>query len=129
VIIASRRFAMSAFEQGEVRVDIVQELRALAREGADVPALVAHLLRCLDLPEERALFPVLIYFRAAFCLSLREVLPLREWLGGRQRSEVDSILIPAMRRMKERWQGRQSGNGQAPDAVGDQGLAAATRGT
>ncbi len=89
---------------GEVRIDVVQELRALAERGADVPELVELLQRRLGLSDDRALFPTLAHFRAAFCLSLREVMPLREWVGGRDRSEVDSILIPAMRRTKEQWQ-------------------------
>jgi len=95
---------MSGFENGEVRVEVVQEMRSLAERGADVPDLVALLHDRLDLRNGVALLPVLAYFRAAFCLSLREALPLREWLDGQDRSEVDSILIPAMRRAKEQWQ-------------------------
>jgi hypothetical protein len=98
---------MSAFEQGEIRAEIVQELRALAERGVDVPELVRSLLSRLGLDENQALFPTLVYFRAAFSLSVREALPLREWLGTRDRSEVDSILIPAMRRTKGQWQSRQ----------------------
>ena len=97
---------MSAFEQGEVRADVIQEMRARANENADVTDLVEYLLETLGASGEKALLPALVYFRAASCLSLREVLPLREWLGGRDRSEIDSILIPAMRRTKEQWQSR-----------------------
>jgi len=95
---------MGGFDNGEVRVDLVQEMRTLAERGADVPELVMLLQNRLDLRDGVALFPVLAYFRAAFCLSLREVLPLREWLGGQDRSEVDAILLPAMLRTKEQWQ-------------------------
>ena len=97
---------MSGFENGEVQVDVVQEMRALAARGADVPELVELLQNRLELKNGLAFFPVLAHFRAAFCLSLQEVLPLREWLGGQDRSEVDSILIPAMRRTKDQWQSK-----------------------
>jgi hypothetical protein len=94
----------NGFENGEVRVDLVQEMRVLAERGADVPDLVTLLQQRLVLSDDRALFASLAYFRAAFCISLREALPLREWLGARDRSEVDSVLIPAMKRTKPHWQ-------------------------
>jgi hypothetical protein len=99
---------MSKFEGGEVRAELIQELRALAGRGADVPELVQLLRRRLELDGGTALFPSLIYFRAAFDLSLREALPLREWLGGGDRAEIDSVLIPAMQRSKGRWQAQES---------------------
>ncbi len=98
---------MSSFEQGEIRPEVIQEMRALAEQHADVPELVKLLLNRLELNERDALFPVLAYFRAAFHLSLREALPLREWLQAKDRSEVDSILLPAIRGMKDRWQTKQ----------------------
>ena len=98
---------MSKFEGGEVRIELIQELRALAERGADVPELVALLLQRLELDNKEAILPVIVYFRAAFDLSLREALPLREWLGGRDRSEIDSLLIPAMQRSKSRWRTRE----------------------
>ena len=93
---------MSKFEGGEVRIDLVQEMRARENRGAGVPELVEYLKQRLELEDRNAVFPTIIYFRAAFDLTLREALPLREWLGGRDRSEIDSILIPAMRRSKGR---------------------------
>jgi len=93
----------NGLENGELSADLVVELRAAAERGADVPELVRLLQDRLGLSDDRALLPTLIYFQGAFCLSLREALPLREWLGGRDRSEIDSILIPAMRRAKGRW--------------------------
>lgn len=99
---------MSKFEGGEVRVELVQELRALAERGADVPELVELLQRRLELDDRNAVLPALLYFRTAFDISLREALPLREWLGGRDRTEIDSLLIPAMRRSKDRWQAREA---------------------
>ena len=98
---------MSAFEQGEVRIEIIQGLRSLAERGADIPEIVAYLQDRLGLEKYTSLFPALAYFRAAFYLSLREALPLREWLAGKDRSEVDSILIPAMQRTKEQWHSKQ----------------------
>lgn len=94
---------MNCFEQGEVRVEVIQELRRLADQNEDVPELVELLQRRLGLANGHALFPVLIYFRAAFDLTLPEALPLREWITSRDRSEIDSILLPAMRRTRGKW--------------------------
>lgn len=99
---------MSKFEGGEVNVELVQELRTLADRGADVPELVELLQKRLELNKDNGLFPTLIYFRAAFLLTLREALPLREWLGGKDRSEIDSLLIPAMQRTKSHWRAREA---------------------
>jgi hypothetical protein len=99
---------MSLFEQGEVRVELVQELRELAQRRIDVPELVDSILSHLGLKERNGLFPVLVYFRAAFCISLREALPLREWLDGKDRSEVDLITIPAMQRNKDLWHKKEA---------------------
>jgi hypothetical protein len=98
---------MSKFEAGEVCVELIQELRDLAARGADVPELVGSLQQRLELDDTNAVLPSIVYFRAAFALSLREALPLREWLGGRDRSEIDSILVPAMQRFLSRRQTRQ----------------------
>lgn len=98
---------MSKFEGGEVCIDLVQEMRARAGRGADVLELVELVQQHLELDERNAVLPMIVYFRAAFAVSLREALPLREWLGGRDRSEIDSILIPAMQRSKVHWQARQ----------------------
>jgi len=99
---------MSKFEGGEVRVELIQELRALAERGADVPELVEFLQRRLELDDGNSLLPVLLYFRTAFDITLREALPLREWLGGRDRTEIDSLLIPAIERSKPRWRAREA---------------------
>ncbi len=95
---------MSKFDGGEVSVELIQELRAQAERGADVPELAEFLQQRLELNERNAILPTIVYFRTAFDLSLREAMPLREWLGGRDRSEIDSILIPAMHRSRNRWQ-------------------------
>jgi hypothetical protein len=94
---------MSALETGEIRVDVVQELRELVERGADVPELVEHLQHRLGLDVDASLLVTILYFRTAFCITLREALPLREWLAGKDRSEVDSILIPAIQRTKAQW--------------------------
>src|SRR5438132_6046975 len=91
----------------EIRDEVIQEMRGLADRGADVPEIVELLLRNLGIEEDKAIFPVLIYFQRAFCLTLREALPLREWLAGKDRSEVDSLLIPAMQRRKENWRPKE----------------------
>lgn len=99
---------MSKFEGGEVRVELIQEMRTLAEQGADVPELVELLQQRLELDDGNAVLPTILYFRTAFDISLREALPLREWVGGRDRTEIDSLLIPAMQRSKSRWQGREA---------------------
>ena len=99
---------MSKFEGGEVRIELIQELRALAERGADVPELVELLQRQLELNDGNAVLPAILYFRSAFDLTLREALPLREWVGGRDRTEIDSIVIPAMARSKSRRQTREA---------------------
>ena len=98
---------MSDFDGGPVNVEALQELRTSAERGADVPELVDGLLNRLQLDRRNAVFSAIFYFRSAFHLSLREALPLREWIGGRDRSEIDSILIPAMKRTRESWQARE----------------------
>jgi hypothetical protein len=98
---------MSKFVGGEVCVELVQEMRARGERGADVPELVEFLQQSLELDESNAVLPTIVYFRTAFDLTLREALPLREWLGGRDRSEIDSILIPAMQRWRDRQQARE----------------------
>jgi len=104
----ARAPAPSEFQGGKVRVELVRELRALAGRGADVPELVELLQRRLELDDENSVLPVLLYFRTAFDVTLREALPLREWLGGRDRTEIDSLLIPAMARTKSRWRAQEA---------------------
>jgi hypothetical protein len=94
---------MSKFEGRVVDIELIQELRDRAQGGADVPELVDLLQQRLQLDAQNAVIPTIFYFRTAFELSLRDALPLREWIGGRDRSEVDSRLIPAMERTKSRW--------------------------
>lgn len=99
---------MSKFAGGEISVELVQELRDLAERGADLPELVNFLQQRLELEDNNAVLPSIVYFRAAFELTLREAMPLREWLGGRDRSEIDSILIPAIQRFRSHRQARQA---------------------
>lgn len=99
---------MSKFRGGEVCVELVQEMRARGERGADVPELVEFLQQSLELDQRNAVLPTIVYFRAAFDLTLREALPLREWLSGKDRSEIDSILIPAMQRWRDRRQARET---------------------
>ena len=98
---------MSKFDGGEVRIELIQALRELAERGADVPELVELLQQRLEVEDESAVLLAIVYFRAAFDLSLREAMPLREWLGGRDRTEIDSILIPAIQRRRDHWQTRE----------------------
>jgi hypothetical protein len=95
---------MSKFT-GSVDIGLAQELRVRAERGTDVPELLEFLLNRLEMEPANAALPAIMYFRSAFNLTLREALPIRELLGG-DRSEVDTILIPAMQRTKSHWQAR-----------------------
>jgi hypothetical protein len=41
----------------------------------------------------------------AFHLPLGEVLPMREWLGIGNDEEIDALVLPALRRAKDKWSG------------------------
>jgi hypothetical protein len=99
---------MANFELIDARPELVQAMRDLAQAGADIPQLVDVIRSRLGLTQGEAILPVLFYFRAAYYLRLREALPLREWLTGRDRSEVDERPVPAMARNKWKWQKRES---------------------
>ena len=53
---------MNVFEQGEVRVDVIQELRAMASRNADVPELVQFLQHTLQLNGGSGIMAAMVYF-------------------------------------------------------------------
>src|SRR5260370_36791080 len=89
-------------DEPEVRVDIGEAMRDLADQGKGVRELVQVVQSQLGLKHE-ALLPVLWYFMKAFHLPLAEVLPIREWLGTDNDKEIDAVILPAIRRAKDRW--------------------------
>jgi len=90
------------FASPELDLQLVRELRELGRKGATVRELVAVIHAGLDLPSD-AVIPVLWYLASAFDLSLREVLPVREWLGTENDTDIDALILPAIEQAKHRW--------------------------
>jgi hypothetical protein len=90
-------------DEQEVRADVVRALRDLAKHGAHVRQLVEHVQIQLGLRSD-ALLSVLWYFMKAFYLPLDKVLPIREWLGTRDDSSIDSIILPAIERTRSKWE-------------------------
>lgn len=99
---APSRTIQVTFEQEEVRPEIIAKLRAMADDGTTVRDLVQMLHRELRLPED-SLLPVLWYLMKAFSLPLKEVLPIREWLGSANDEEIDRTILPAIRRARGKW--------------------------
>jgi hypothetical protein len=91
-------------EEQEVRADIVEGLRELALQDKSVRHLVRYVQSELGL-KHNALLPVLWYLMKAFHLPLREVLPIREWLGTGKDEEIDAVVLPAFQRAKDKWSG------------------------
>jgi hypothetical protein len=89
----------------ELRADIVEAMRDLAEQGKGVCELVRCVQSELGL-EHDALLPVLWYFMKAFHLPLGEVLPIREWLGTGNDEDIDTIVLPAIHRMRDKWSTR-----------------------
>jgi hypothetical protein len=87
------------YAEPELKPEILRKLQESAAHGATVRELVRIVQDRLALPED-AVVPVLAYFSKAFSLSLREVLPIREWLGTNNDKEIDSIILPAIERAK-----------------------------
>ena len=57
--------------------ELIHELKALARSGAETKTLAAHIRTTFDLQGDMHV-PILAYFGRAFQVSLRVLLPLRE---------------------------------------------------
>ena len=81
---------------------ILCEMRALALAGASVHKIVAALQARLK-SKTPDVIPTLWYFKHAFCLTLREVLPLREFIGSDLEEEMNGLLLPAISANKEQW--------------------------
>ncbi len=93
-----------AVNEPDLRMEVVEAMRDLARRGAGVRELVHCVHSSLHLQPD-ALLPVLWYFMKAFRAPLDEVLPVREWLGNGNDSEVDALILPAIRRRQAEWAG------------------------
>ena len=81
------------YQQPEPLAEVIHEMRAMVRNGASVAQLVDRMQgRTGSKPD--ACLPVIWYFRKAFNLPLKVVLPLREWLLERNDEEINDLLLP-----------------------------------
>ena len=71
--------------------EIVDKLRELAAKRASLAAMVEFVKAELG-HSEVYVIPLLAYFRRAFSLPLRDVLPLREWVDSRDDESVATLL-------------------------------------
>jgi hypothetical protein len=94
----------SAIQVPPARADLVESMRDLAQRGGSVRELVCCIRSEMGL-EHDALLQVLWYFMKAFHLPLGQVLPIREWLGTGNDEEIDALILPAIRRSREKWSG------------------------
>jgi hypothetical protein len=91
------------FEIPKRDADLVRQMRVLAVNGATIRELVAEVHKRLEYPGQ-AIIPVLWYFTEAFCLPLRAVLPLREWMGTDNDDGINAMLLPAIMNTRDRWE-------------------------
>ena len=98
---------LERYDQHGLRKDLIAELRTLAVQGAKTAEMVSliHTRLHFDKP---AVIPVLAYMTRAFCIPLREALPLRELIGTDLDEEMDDLIKPEIERRREEW---LNGNG------------------
>ncbi len=105
-----------------LRLDVIRAVRELAARGATVGRLVEEIRSQLGHPKPLAL-PVLVYFTQAFHISLPEALPLREWIGEEDDTEINAVILPAIERARHRWMAELAPgyNGSTGAAAGEPG--------
>ena len=104
---------------------MLNAVRSLAAREVSVRPLVQEI--CSRLGHKKPLvLPVLWYFTHAFHISLREALPLREWIGSEDDSEINTLTLPAIERTRDRWMAELAPeyNGLAGAAVAEPGAVA-----
>ena len=106
-----------------VKPEIVEAMRDLADQGMGVRGLVKCIQSRLG-SREVQLLPTLWYFMKAFHLPLMDVLPIREWLGAANDSEIDALLLPAIASTRSQWAVNRSARRPLPP-TGEFGLTAA----
>lgn len=112
-----------ASPQSEPRADVLQALRRLAAGGGTVRPLVQEITTRMG-HEKPLVLPVIWYFTRAFHLSLLEALPLREWIGLEDDTEINAVILPAIERTRDRWMAELTAayNGSTGTAVADPGM-------
>ena len=93
---------MKSFEDPPVREEILDEMRALAQRGTTVRELVRLVQNRLGY-NEAMYVPALAYLVKAFGLHLRDVLPIREWIGTDNDEEINAEIMPIIERNRQYW--------------------------
>jgi hypothetical protein len=88
-----------SLEPEVLRRDIICGLQAMARRGQTLKEMVRYIQKELGFSEAFAV-PVLAYLCQAFSISLKEVLPVREWLGCQDDQSI-APLLAHLRRWKD----------------------------
>ena len=92
----------NSLDQHDVRPDVIQEMRDLAKRGTTVRELAAVVHARLGYADD-VIVPVLWYFSKAFHLPLPDVLPIREWIGTDKDREIDALIMPSIERTRAAW--------------------------
>ncbi len=92
-----------SFSDPPMNEDLLREMRLLAKDGTSVRALTQLIQLRLDVTYENGAIAILAYFCRAFLIPLREVLPIREWLGTTQDAEIDAQILPLIEQNKDEW--------------------------
>jgi hypothetical protein len=86
--------------------EIIDQLRAMARNGDSVPHMLQQLARRLG-PQTPSVLTLAKYLRAAFGLSLLDVKPLGGWsadgTGELSDSQVSELILPEIMRHRREW--------------------------
>lgn len=89
--------------------ELVQDLRAKASAGASVPGLLREISRRLPADQQSSLY-LLQYFRAAFYLSLKAVIPISSWKwredgkDGISDERIEEDIRPEMEATRNLWE-------------------------
>ena len=76
-----------------IKPELIRELRSLVNRGTSVRELTQVIQSRLGC-ESYEYLPVLAAFVHSFCLPLKTVLPIREWIGSCNDAEMDALLVP-----------------------------------
>lgn len=89
-----------------MRLEIVRKMRDAAQKGAKVRELAKIVSDDLNL-SPGACIPIMNYFQAAFLLSVREAMPLREWIGTTQDDAINTKMMPLIEEYMKEWMSRE----------------------
>jgi hypothetical protein len=93
---------VKSFEDPPIREDLLYQMRLFAQRGTTVRELVRFVQQSLGY-DETMYVPVFSYLAKAFGLHLREILPIREWIGSDDDAEIDAEIMPAIERNRQYW--------------------------